>query len=92
MNFINIVLGNICSLFAMGTDSISSSRKTINSMLWVQNASQLLYCISSVLLKGYSGAVQNVVCVIRNLTVIKGINSKFLEWILVISGVVIGLL
>ena len=91
MNIVDIVIGNVCSLFAMGTDSISSSRKTVSSMLWVQNASQLLYGISSIVLKGYSGAVQNVICIIRNLTIIKGINNKLLEWSLVIAGVVLGL-
>lgn len=75
----------------MGTDSISSSKKTINSMLWMQNASQLFYGVGSILLKGYSGTVQNVICIIRNLTVIKGIKSKFLEWALVILGIVVGL-
>jgi hypothetical protein len=76
----------------MGTDSISSSKKTINGMLWMQNASQLFYGIGSFLLKGYSASVQNVICIIRNLTVIKGIKSKFLEWTLVILGIIIGLI
>jgi hypothetical protein len=88
MNIIALIAGNVCSLLAMGTDSISSSRKNINSMLWVQNASQLFYAVGSILLKGYSGAVQNVVCIVRNLVVIKGIKSKFIEWLLVILGVV----
>jgi len=91
MNIVSIVFGNICSLLAMGTDSISSSRKTVSGMLWVQNASQLLYGISSMVLKGYSGTAQNVVCIIRNLTIIKGINNKFVQWCLIIAGVVLGL-
>lgn len=91
MDIVSIVVGNVCSLFAMGTDSLSSSRKTINSMLWFQNASQLFYGIGAVVLKGYSGAVQNVVCIVRNIVVIKRINSKFVEWMLAIFGVVFGL-
>lgn len=91
MNITNIILGNICSLLAMGTDSISASRKNINSMLWIQNASQVIYGISSLLLKGYSATVQNVVCILRNLTIIKGIKSKIIEWLLLILGVAIGL-
>lgn len=59
--------------------------------IWIQNISQLFYAIGSILLKGYSGAVQNVVCIVRNLAVIKGIQSKIIEWVLVIAGVVIGL-
>lgn len=91
MNIINIVFGNICSLLAMVTDSISSTRKTATGVLWVQNASQLFYCIGAVVLKGYSGAVQNVVSVVRNLVVIYGVNSKLIEWILLILGVILGL-
>lgn len=92
MNIISIVLGNILSLLAMGTDSLSSSRKNIKSMLWIQNISQLIYGISSIILKGYSATVQNVVCILRNLTVIKGIKSKFIEYFLLTVGIAIGLL
>ena len=86
-----IILGNICSLLAMITDSISSTRKTAKGVLMVQNLSQLSYCASSVLLKGYSGAVQNLVCIVRNMVAIKQINSKFVEWFLVVLGVVLGI-
>ncbi len=91
MNIVSIIVGNACSLFAMGTDSLSASRKTVNSMLWIQNICQLLYGVGAVVLKGYSGAVQNVVCIIRNIVVIKGISSKIITWILAIIGVVLGL-
>lgn len=91
MNIISIIFGNICSLLAMVTDSISSTRKTAKGVLWVQNASQLFYCIGTVALKGYSGAVQNVVSIVRNLVVIYGVNSKLIAWILVILGVILGL-
>ena len=91
MNAISIIMGNICSLLAMITDSISSSRKTAKEVLMVQNISQLIYGVGSVLLKGYSGAVQNLVSIIRNLVAIKNINSKLLEWILVALGVVLGI-
>ena len=45
MNIISLIAGNASSLFAMGSDAISSSRKSINSMLWIQNISQLFYAI-----------------------------------------------
>ena len=91
MNSLNIVIGNICSLMAMGTDAISSTRKTAKGMLWMQTVSQLIYCIGTIVLKGYSGAVQNVVSIARNLVAIKKIDSKIVEWCLVILGVVLGL-
>ena len=91
MNSINIVIGNVCSLLAMGTDAISSSQKTAKRVLWVQNLSQLIYCVGTLVLKGYSGSVQNVVSIVRNLVAIKNVNSKLVEWILVALGVVLGL-
>jgi hypothetical protein len=91
MTIICLIIGNVCSLLAMATDSISSSQKKISNMLWIQNASQLFYCIGSAVLKGYSGSVQNVICIIRNLVVIKKINNKFIEWTLVFVGVALGL-
>ena len=91
MNTISIVIGNICSLLAMVTDSISSTRKTAKGVLVVQSMSQLLYCVGAIVLKGYSAAVQNAVSIIRNMVAIKKINSKLLEWILVLLGVALGL-
>ena len=90
-NAMEIVLGNVCSLLAMVTDSISSTRKTAKGVLWVQNLSQLVYGVGSVLLKGYSSAVQNVVSLIRNFVAIRKVESKVVEWILVVLGVVLGI-
>ena len=79
MNTISVILGNGCSLLAMVTDSISSTRKTAKGVLLVQSLSQLIYCIGTILLKGYSGAVQNAVSILRNLVAIRKIESKVLE-------------
>ena len=91
MNNFPLLLGTVCSLLAMVTDSISASRKTASGVLLVQNISQLFYGIGSILLKGYSGAVQNAVSIIRNFVAIRKIDSKVLEWFLVALGVVLGL-
>ena len=88
---IELIAGNLCSLLAMTTDVISSSRKTAKGVLLVQSVSQLIYCIGSILLKGYSAAVQNGVSVFRNLFAVSGKESKLMEWAFVILGVVLGL-
>ena len=90
MNYWNIILGNICSLLAMGSDSLSSAQKTTKRVLWMQNLSQTIYCIGAILLRGYSAAVQNVVSIIRNLVAIKGISRKWIEWGLTLLGVALG--
>lgn len=91
MNPISIVIGNVCSLLAMITDSVSSTRKTAKEVLVVQSLSQLIYCIGTVILKGYSGAVQNVVSIIRNLVAIKKLDNRVVEWGLALLGVVLGI-
>jgi len=86
-----LVIGNLCSLLAMITDSISSTRKTAKGVLMVQNISQLIYCIGSIVLRGYSAAVQNAVSFFRNLAAMREKQSKWLEYTLIVMGVVLGI-
>ena len=91
MNYLNIILGNICSLLAMGSDSISSAQRSIKRVLWIQNLSQAIYCLGAVFLNAYSACAQNLVSILRNLVAICKISSKWLEWSLTILGVALGL-
>ena len=61
----NIILGNILALCAMITDSISTTRKKNTEILGIQIISQFFYGSTSIVLKGYSATVQNVVAVFR---------------------------
>jgi len=88
----SFIIGNLCSLAAMVTDSVSSSRKTTKGVLFVQTISQIFYIIGSIVLKGYSAVVQNAVSVARNVAAIKGSESKLINWALIISGVVLGIM
>ena len=76
---LELILGNICSLIAMGTDAVSSWAKSARKMLLFQCLSQGIYAVGSVILKGYSAAVQNV------------ISLPVVEWILIALGVGLGL-
>lgn len=91
MNTAPIIIGNICTLMAMGANAISGTRKTTRSMLRLQNLSQLIYCISAIVLGGYSAAVQNVVSIFRNVAATRNVKSKLVEWLLVILGVALGI-
>ena len=88
---INIIIGNLCTLLAMGSNAISSTRKTANGMLGFQSLSQVIYFVCAIVLKGYSAAVQNVVSVIRNAVAIKNIKNKVIEWVLIILGLALGI-
>lgn len=85
-----IIIGNLSTLLAMGANAISATRKSKKNMLRVQNISQVIYCLGSIVLRGYSAAVQNVVSIARNIVAIRNIKSKPLEWILVVLGAVLG--
>lgn len=86
-----VLAGNICSLGAMVTDSISSTRKKPREILAIQIISQLFYGAGTIILRGYSSTAQNVVAIFRNLAAIKGVKYRFIEWILIALGVILGL-
>ncbi len=87
-----IIIGNIFSLCAMISDSISGTRKKHSEIMAVQIVSQFFYAASSIALKGYSSTAQNIVAVFRNFAAMKNIKSKVLEWGLILAGVALGVL
>ena len=91
MQMNELIIGNLFSCLAMVVDSVSSTRKRAKDVLLFQALSQFIYLICSIVLKGYSAAVQNAVSVLRNLAAVKKDLGKALEWTLVILGVVLGL-
>ena len=91
MNNANLIIGNLCSFIAMIADSVGSTRKSAKSMLLFQTVGQFIYATGTFILKGYSGAVQNLVSILRNILAIKKIENKYAEWGLAALGVVLGL-
>ncbi len=86
-----VITGNLFSLCAMITDSISGTRKKHGEIMAVQIVSQFFYAASSIALRGYSSTVQNAVAVFRNLAAMKNVKSRVLEWSLILAGVVLGI-
>ena len=86
-----IIVGNVCSLAAMVTDSISGTRKRRSQILGIQIISQVFYAAGSMILKGYSSTAQNFVAILRNLAGMKNIKSRIVEWGLISLGVVLGI-
>ena len=87
-----VIVGNIFSLCAMISDSISGTRKKHSEIMAVQIVSQLFYGASSIALKGYSSTAQNAVAIFRNFAAMKNVKSKVLEWVLIMAGVVLGVI
>ncbi len=92
MGNLNLILGNLFSIFAMLSDSFSSSRKTAKGVLKVQILSQFFYGFGVLVLKGYSGAVQNGVSILRNIAAICKLEHRLIEWGLIALGVGLGIL
>ena len=88
---LDLIIGNLCSLLAMVTDSIGSTRRTARGVLALQSLSQVFFGVGAVVLKGYSAAVQNGLSIVRNLFAMSGRKCTWLEWLLVVLGVVLGL-
>ena len=87
----SVILGNFCSLVAMGTDTLASSRKSGKAMLLMQCLSQLALGIGAVILKGYSAAVQNAVSMLRNLRAASNKGGKWLEWVFLALAIGLGI-
>lgn len=90
MGMNELIIGNVCSLCAMVTDSVSATRKKTNEMLGIQIISQFFYGAGTIILKGYSSTAQNVVAILRNLAAMKQVKSKLVGWGLVTLSVVLG--
>ena len=91
MTGMSITVGNILSLCAAVSDSISGTRKKHKEIMAIQIVSRFFYGASSIVLKGYSSTAQNAVAVFRSLTAMKKVKSRVLEWILVAASVVLGI-
>lgn len=91
MNITTLIAGNLCSLIGMACDSFSASRKTTRGMLLWQSMGQVVFGLSSLILKGYSGAVQSAVSLLRNGCAIAGIKNRYAEWGLVGLGILVSL-
>ena len=55
LNTTAVIVGNVCTLFAMAANAFSATRKTAKGVLGVQNISQGIYGVSALVLGGYSG-------------------------------------
>lgn len=86
-----IIIGNICSIGAMISDSYSSTKKTRKDILLVQCISQIFYAAGSFILKGYSATVQNVVTIFRNTYAVYGKRNRLAEWFFILLPVILGL-
>ena len=88
---LNLIIGNLSSAVALGVDCVAATRKTAKGLLLVQSVGLFFYFLSTMVLKGYSGAVQNAIGILRNFAAIKNIDNPFVTWTLVGTGAAVGI-
>lgn len=87
---IEIIIGNILSLVATGFSILNGTRKTRKDMLLCDMGSALSFTLCDWVLKGYSGVVQNLVGLVRDIVALFVENNKVIGWILMACGVIFG--
>lgn len=87
---IEILLGNLLFLLTVIPDTVSASRKNSKAILGWQTLSQVFYGLGTTLLNAPSAAVQNLVNILRNLFAISGRQTRAVQWVLAVLGVILG--
>lgn len=91
MNTKLIVIYNIIGFIGSGGLFLSTMIGKKKNIMQMQTVGTTLLFVSDFLAKGYSGAAQDFIGIIRNITVIKDIHKKWINAALIISGLVLGI-
>ena len=86
-----IIIANVISGIGMITLFISTQLKEKKSIIGLQAVNHTLAIIGGLILKGYSGVVQDAIGLVRNIVVIKGKQTTFLKILFVGLGLVLGI-
>ncbi len=84
------VLGNVFTLIATCFTFLTSVRTKKRDMIISDVGTAFFYTIADLILKGYSGVVQNVVGLIRNIVALFLPGNKYINWTLIACGVIFG--
>ena len=92
MNTTLIVIYNILGFLGSGGILLSTMVSKKENIMKVQTGGTVMLLAADILAKGYSGAVQDLIAIIRNITVIKEIHKKWLNALFIVSGLVLGVI
>lgn len=85
-----IILGNLISGLGMLVLFISTFLKDKRRMLAIQSFNHACSVVAGLMLKGYSGVVQDLISLARNVSVLRGHNGRLLRYFFIGSGLVLG--
>lgn len=87
-----IYLGNLFSFIATIFLFLAISRKDNYMLIKLQGISHFFFAIGGIILKGYSGAIQDSVGFIRNLVIVYKLNNYIIKALLLFTSVIMGFL
>lgn len=87
----DIIIGNVLTVIAMVFMLFAVSQKDNKKLIIIQGVSHFFFALSGIVLKGYSGVVQDVIGFVRNLAISKRIINKSIRIFLLTAGVVFGI-
>ena len=87
----DIIIGNVLTVIAMIFMLFAVSQKDNKKLIIIQGVSHFFFAISGIVLKGYSGVVQDVIGFVRNLAISKRFINKSIRIFLLTAGVVFGI-
>ena len=90
-DYVTVLIANGLTLLAQLANLYAASRKNKNDILFWQCIFMLMIGITSFLLKGYSAVVTDVLGIIRNLIIIKGIENRTVDIIQMILCITLGI-
>lgn len=85
------ITGNILTLIGMCMFFLSSLCKKKKSILLLQSGNHSLGSVAQIFTAQYSGAVQDMVSLIRNIFILLNKNNKYLNYFFIAAGLVIGI-
>lgn len=86
----SVILGNVLTIVAIFFTYLNGTRKNKRDMIICDMGAAVGFTFADVVLKGYSGVVQNLVAAARNVVVLFFPNDKYIKWGLLVCGVVFG--
>ena len=87
----NIIVGNIFSFVAMILLFAATSKNNNIELLKIQGISHFFFALAGMVLKGYSGVIQDSVGFIRNMLMLVNINTKITRFVLLFIAVFLGI-
>lgn len=87
-----VIIGNVLTIIAIFFTYLNGTRKNKRDMIICDMGAAVGFTVADLVLKGYSGVVQNLVATIRNIVVLFFPKDKYIKWVLLVCGVVFGIL